>query len=165
MLRQSISIPALAILAFLILRKGSGMGVKALIIVTVILFGVILLFFLGKPIESEEALRQPGNNFGFFNQSNFFMVFAICFPAFTGMTAGVGLSGDLRNPAKSIPLGTLSATFVGMIVYVFIVWKLSLSASQADLLEHQLIMSNIALGGALIIPLGLAASTASSALG
>jgi len=163
--RQAISIPALAILAFLILRKGSGMGVKALIIVTVILFGVILLFFLGKPIESEEALRQPGNNFGFFNQSNFFTVFAICFPAFTGMTAGVGLSGDLRNPAKSIPLGTLSATFVGMIVYVFIVWKLSVSASQADLLEHQLIMSKIALGGALIIPLGLAASTASSALG
>lgn len=163
--RQAISLPALILLALLMLKKGSSMGVKTLIIVTVIVFGVILLFFLGKPIETDEALRIPGNNFGFFNPESFFMVFAICFPAFTGMTAGVGLSGDLKNPGKSIPLGTICATLTGMIVYLLLVWKFSVSASQADLLEHQLIMSKIAIGGAIIIPLGLAASTSSSALG
>jgi len=163
--RQAISIPSLGILAFIILRKGAGMGVKALYFVVAILFISLILFFLGSPIESDEALRQPGNNFGFFNRDNFFLVFAICFPAFTGMTAGVGLSGDLKNPSKSIPIGTLGATAVGMLVYFAIIWKFSISASQADLLEHQLIMAKIALGGAVIVPLGLAASTISSALG
>jgi hypothetical protein len=122
-------------------------------------------FFLGKPIESDEALRLPGNNFGYFNKESFFIVFAICFPAFTGMTAGVGLSGDLKNPSKSIPLGTLGGTIIGMLVYFALIYKLSVSASQADLTEHQLIMARIALGGSIVIPLGLAASTISSALG
>ncbi len=163
--RQAISIPALGILAYIILKKGADLGVKALYVVVAILFISLLAFFLGKPIETTEALRLPGNNFGFFNRSDFFLVFAICFPAFTGMTAGVGLSGDLKNPSKSIPYGTLSATAVGMILYLFIIWKLSVSASQFDLNDNQLVMAQIALGGAFIIPLGLAASTISSALG
>lgn len=163
--RQAISLPALGILAWIILRKGAGLGVKALYFVVAVLFIALILFFAGSPIQTEEALRQPGNNFGFFNRDSFFLVFAICFPAFTGMTAGVGLSGDLKNPGKSIPLGTLAATVAGMLIYFVLIWKFSVSASQADLLEHQLVMSKIAIGGLLIIPLGLAASTISSALG
>lgn len=93
------------------------------------------------------------------------MVFAIVFPAFTGMTAGVGLSGDLKNPSKSIPLGTTMATLCGMIVYFFVVYKMATSASPDDMISNQLIMAHIALGGAVIVPLGLAASTVSSALG
>ena len=80
------------------------------------------------------------------------------------MTAGVGLSGDLKDPKKSIPLGTLAATIIGMVIYVFIAYKLSSSASPSDLLNDQLIMGKIALWGP-IIPIGLAAATISSALG
>ena len=161
--RQVISIPAMGLLSFLILKKGANIGVKALYIVVIILFISLAFFFLGKTDYSLTAS-------GIFSQplkgmDNFFIVFAICFPAFTGMTAGVGLSGDLRNPGKSIPWGTLSATIVGMIVYVFIVWKLATSVSPDDLVEHQLIMSHIAIYGFLVIPLGLAASTISSAIG
>ena len=57
------------------------------------------------------------------NPESFFVVFAIVFPAFTGMTAGVGLSGDLRNPSKSIPIGTIGATLVGLVVYIFVIYK------------------------------------------
>jgi hypothetical protein len=81
------------------------------------------------------------------------------------MTAGVGLSGDLRSPGKSIPLGTTAATITGMVVYIFVIYKLAISASPEDMLNNQLIMSKIAIGGAFIIPLGLGASTISSALG
>ena len=96
----------------------------------------------------------------------FFAVFAIIFPAFTGMTAGVGLSGDLENPSKSIPLGTLAGTLSGMVIYVFIAWKLTVSASPADLADtSRLVMADIAWQGWWIIPLGLAAATISSALG
>ncbi len=96
----------------------------------------------------------------------FFTVFAIIFPAFTGMTAGVGLSGDLRNPSRAIPTGTLAGTITGMIVYFFIAYKLAVSASPADLADTDtLVMADIAWQGWLIIPIGLAAATISSALG
>jgi len=164
--RQAISVPALGILAFVVLKQGSGSGLKMLYIITLILAVALLLFFLGKPIDPGDDLTKiPGNNFGFFNGSSFFVMFAICFPAFTGMTAGVGLSGDLRDPGKSIPLGTMLGTLTGLIVYLLVVWKLSISASQSDLLSEQLIMSRIAIGGSYVIPIGLAAATFSSAIG
>lgn len=96
----------------------------------------------------------------------FFTVFAIIFPGFTGMTAGVGLSGNLADPGKSIPLGTLAATIVGMIVYVFIAWKLASAAPPEHLADtSRLVMADIAWQGWWLIPVGLAAATISSALG
>jgi len=162
--RQVISLPVTLVLGILILRKGSGTGVKALYAVVVILFITLLLFFLGKPAAGSLAPGEiPARDIR--NMSDFFIVFAICFPAFTGMTAGVGLSGDLRNPAKAIPLGTILATVTGMIIYSFVVYKLAISASPEEMLGDQLIMGKIAIGGAVIVPLGLAAATLSSALG
>ncbi|RUT78413.1 amino acid permease [Ancylomarina longa] len=162
--RQVISVPAMLILSFLILKKGANLGVKALYFVVAILFISLVLFFLGSTeysATSDFSLWTAQ----FKGSGKFFIVFAIIFPAFTGMTAGVGLSGDLKNPSKSIPLGTTAATLIGMIIYFFVVYKLAGFASSEDLLEHQLIMSKIALGGSIVIPLGLAASTISSAIG
>ena len=164
--RQVISVPALGTLAYIMLKKGSGSGLKMLYIVTIVLAVSLLFFFAGKPIDSgESASHIFSGNFGFFNGNRFFVMFAICFPAFTGMTAGVGLSGDLRNPGKSIPLGTMGGTITGLIIYLLVIWKLSVSASQADLTGDQLIMSRIAVFGAIVIPIGLAAATLSSAIG
>ncbi|HQG21429.1 MAG TPA: amino acid permease [Bacteroidales bacterium] len=162
--RQVISLPALVILGLMILRKGSATGVKMLYAVNAILFITLLLFFLGKPAEGSLATGQlPLRDIR--NMSDFFIVFAICFPAFTGITAGVGLSGDLRNPARAIPLGTILATLTGLVVYILVIWKLAISASPEELLADQLIMGKIAIGGAVIIPLGLAATTLTAALG
>lgn len=164
--KQIVSVPTLLLLGYVILKKGSGSGVKLLYIVNLILFLALILFFFGKPVASlADPVQTAGNNFGFFNGDHFFIIFAICFPAFTGMTAGVGLSGDLKNPGKSIPLGTMGGTLTGLIVYILVAWKLAASASQADLIEDQLIMSRIAIFGSVIIPIGLAACTSSSALG
>ncbi|MDI9612393.1 MAG: amino acid permease [Acidobacteriota bacterium] len=162
--RQVISLPAIVVLGMMILRKGSATGVKMLYAVNAILFVSLLLFFLGKPTEGSLATSQLPL-WDMRNMGDFFMVFAICFPAFTGVTAGVGLSGDLKNPARSIPLGTILATLTGMVVYILLIWKLAVSASPEELLSDQLIMGKIAIGGAVIIPLGLAASTLTSALG
>jgi len=162
--RQVISIPAMTALGYLILKKGANLGVKALYFVVAILAISLVLFFLGSTTHSSEV-NYTLDSAVFRNKDSFFIVFAIIFPAFTGMTAGVGLSGDLRKPSKSIPRGTTIATFTGMIVYFFVVFKLASSASVEDLLNNQLIMGKIAIGGAFVIPLGLAASTISSALG
>ncbi len=163
--RQAISLPAMILLSFLILKKGANLGVKALYIVVTILLISLILFFLGKTgySDTNEVSLYSINTDAL--KSSFFIVFAICFPAFTGMTAGVGLSGDLKNPGRAIPLGTTFATVIGMIIYIFISWKLITSASPEDLVNNQLIMSKIAILGPIIIPLGLAASTISSAIG
>jgi amino acid transporter len=162
--RQAISIPAMLILSALILYKGANLGVKALYIVVSILIGSLILFFAGSTEFADQNNFSLANS-QFRNQDNFFIVFAIIFPAFTGMTAGVGLSGDLKNPSKSIPFGTLAATFLGMIIYFFVTQKLAQNASVEDLVNNQLIMSDIAIWGFVAIPLGLAASTISSAIG
>lgn len=161
--KRLISLPTLALLSLLMVTKGADVGVKALYAVVLILCAALVLFFLGQtPYQAEqEGFDLLGK---VQNSDSFFYVFAICFPAFTGMTAGVGLSGDLKNPKKSIPLGTLLATIIGMVVYLFIAFKLSASASPEDLDSDQLIMSKIALWGP-IIPIGLACATISSALG
>ncbi len=162
--KQVISLPAMAILSALILIRGANMGVKALILIVVILTGSLVLFFAGTTdYAATEGHKLFSNSFR--NSDQFFLVFAIVFPAFTGMTAGVGLSGDLKKPRKSIPRGTLMATFIGMVTYGFIAWKLTVSASPEDLTSEQLIMSKIAIWGVWAIPIGLAASTISSAIG
>lgn len=162
--RQVVSLPMMGALSYLIIKKGANLGVKALYFVVVILFITLILFFMGSP-NPEANLSSSILSFEMRNMNDFFVVFAIVFPAFTGMTAGVGLSGDLKNPGKSIPWGTISATVLGMLVYIAIAWKMAASASIEDLLNNQFVMGQIAIGGAVIIPIGLAASTLSSALG
>ncbi len=116
--------------------------------------------------EGGEGVLPAGNGGAPIEAFGFFTVFAIIFPAFTGMTAGVGLSGDLRNPSRSIPLGTLTATICGMVIYFLIAFKLADSASPEDLADtSRLVMAEIAWQGNWLIPIGLAAATISSALG
>jgi amino acid transporter len=110
--------------------------------VVAILFLTLLLFFLGKPAEGSLAPGHlPVGDIR--NMGDLFIVFAICFPAFTGITAGVGLSGDLRNPARAIPMGTILATVTGLIVYILVIWKLAVSASPEEMLGNQLIMGKL----------------------
>ncbi len=159
--KMAIGIVSILLLAWLMLTKGAGSGMAVLYIVVAILAVSLIMFFAG------HTDYTGGDAMGRLENKPFFYVFAIVFPAFTGMTAGVGLSGDLRDPKKSIPIGTLAATIIGMVIYIFIAIKLGNSASAADLsdLENkQLIMADIAIWWP-IIPIGLAAATISSALG
>jgi len=162
--RQIISIPVVMVIAFMIIQKGANMGMKTLYVIIVLLVISLIMFFLGSPTEAA-GVSAFSENSGFRNLDNFFVVFAIVFPAFTGMTAGVGLSGDLKDPGKSIPVGTIAATVTGMIVYVFVAFKLANSATTVELGNDQLIMGKIAIWGFIIVPVGLAAATISSAIG
>lgn len=155
--KRVIGLAGVGLLAWLMYTKGAKTGMWMLYVVVAILAISLIMFFAGTGNPQPSVLWDA-------EKMDFFVVFAIVFPAFTGMTAGVGLSGDLKDPKKSIPQGTMFATLIGMVIYVLIAYKLSISASQEDLVNNQLVMSQIALWGP-IIPIGLAAATISSALG
>ncbi len=159
---RMVSLPAVVLLVLLMLFRGADIGVKALWVVAVTLALSLILFFLGSPLPTYDpgALQLFGPESG----DGFFLVFAICFPAFTGMTAGVGLSGDLRNPRRSIPLGTMTATITGLVVYLALVTKLAFSAPPDMLAGDQHVMMHIAVWGPMIL-IGLACATISSAIG
>jgi amino acid transporter len=156
-----VSLPLMALLSILMLTRGANVGMKALYVVVAILFLSLVSFFMGSPIE--EGVTYPLNVTAA-DSAGFFFVFTIIFPAFTGLAAGLGLSGDLKEPQKSIPRGTIWATIIGMLVYVLAAYKLAISAPASALDADQLIMQRIAIWGP-IIPIGLAAASLSSALG
>ena len=160
---RMVSVPATLLLILLMVTKGASLGVKALYLVVATLTLSLIMFFMGSPMEGFDS-STVGLSSSLQDADPFFLVFAIVFPAFTGMTAGVGLSGDLANPRKSIPHGTLAATLVGMVIYVFIVFKLAYSAPAEVLNSDQLVMSRIAIWGPIIF-IGLGAATLSSAIG
>ncbi|WP_412068731.1 amino acid permease [Rubrivirga sp. IMCC43871] len=97
-------------------------------------------------------------------RAGFWTVFAVFFPAVTGIMAGVNLSGDLKDPSRSIPKGTFAAVGVGYVIYMLLPVLLAARASTEDLLTDPLIMSRIAIWGDSIL-LGVWGATLSSALG
>ena len=120
-----IGLISMGMLTLIILRKGANVGMKVLYLVAGILFLSLIFFFIG---ETKYSINEI-NMFNHVDGENFWVVFAIIFPAFTGIAAGLGLSGDLKDPKKSIPRGTLLATGVGILVYFAVAVKLSLSRS------------------------------------
>ena len=99
-----------------------------------------------------------------FQGESFWTMFALFFPAVTGIMAGANMSGDLRDPARSIPRGTLAAVVVTGIVYAGQAFLLAGSTDRASLISDNLIISDIAVMASLIA-LGIFAATLSSALG
>jgi len=93
----------------------------------------------------------------------FWVAFAMFFPAVTGIDAGVGMSGDLKNPRRSLVIGTFSSIFVTLAVYIAITFKYALSATPAELIANPNIVQQIALYSPLVI-IGIILATSSSAL-
>ena len=101
---------------------------------------------------------------GSFEKAGFWEVFAVFFPAVTGIMAGANMSGDLKDPKKAIPLGTLSAIAVTLVVYLGLAALLGLFSETGDLLNNQMVMVDNSLWGWAVLA-GILAATFSSALG
>ena len=94
----------------------------------------------------------------------FWIIFAVFFPAVTGITAGASMSGDLENPKRSLPLGTLSAILLTLVIYIGLAFLLANTASPAELQSNTMIMLEKS-RWSLVTMLGLMGATFSSALG
>ncbi len=91
-------------------------------------------------------------------------VFAIFFPAVTGFTAGIAMSGDLEDPKKSIPKGTLAAIGVGLLVYIILAIFMAYSINSDVLKTDYNVLMKISLFAPAVVA-GIWGATLSSALG
>lgn len=101
---------------------------------------------------------------GDFSQHSFWTAFALYFPAATGIFAGLSMSGDLRDPHKNIPRGTLRAIGVTYVLYLVIAVTLAFNTGAEELLHNNRVMIDKALVPFLVI-LGIWSATLSSAIG
>ncbi|MCJ7716808.1 MAG: hypothetical protein MUO54_09855, partial [Anaerolineales bacterium] len=123
---------------------------KLAIKIQYIILGAVILslvsFFSGRTVTFENAHIAAQYADGY----DFWSVFAIFFPAVTGILSGLSLSGDLKNPSKSIPAGTIFAVMAGALIYLVVAIWFSLGASPNELIGNNLVMISIARWGPLI---------------
>lgn len=106
----------------------------------------------------------PGAPENGFRGISFWGVFAVFFPAATGIMAGANLSGDLKDPRRSIPRGTMSALGVSLAIYLVLAYWLARSTSPDELVANYFVMIDKAAWAPAVIA-GLLGATFSSALG
>lgn len=91
-------------------------------------------------------------------------IFAIFFPAVTGFTAGVSMSGDLKDPKKDIPKGTMLAIGVGFVVYIGLTFLIGFSVERDLLIKNYNFLMQVS-WVVFIVLAGIWGATLSSALG
>ena len=93
----------------------------------------------------------------------FWFLFAIFFPAVTGFTQGVSMSGDLKDPGKSLPLGTFCAVGISITVYFGVAVVFAGALPGPVLVGDYTAMKQAARFG-FLIDAGVVAATLSSAM-
>ncbi len=155
------------IILFLVAYIGAGWAIKVQYVIMTAL-GLAIISFLGGAIVEFDSTRFAANwNPGYTGSNNFWIIFAIYFPAVTGMDAGLNMSGDLKDPAKSIPRGILAAVGVGFLVYAVQMIICGGASPRDELINSPFdtLVGNALLGTGFLVAAGVFAATASSALG
>ncbi len=106
------AVAALFVLAWL----GADWATRFQYVVMAVLFAAIAAFFAGGLTAWDAGLFR--SNLSPSSDLSFWVVFAIFFPAVTGFTQGVSMSGDLRDPGRSLPVGTFLAVGLSFAVYL-----------------------------------------------
>lgn len=123
----------------------------------------LVVFFCGGAPDAAELVRPAASEAP--APLGFWPVFAVFFPAVTGILSGVGMSGDLKNPAKSIPLGTIAAVLVGYAIYMAVPVALDRFVSDPEVLRADTMVFAKCARWKTPILLGVWAATLSSAVG
>lgn len=152
----SITIVLITIIVFV----STSLALKAQYLILVAVLLSIASIFLGSPeLALEDVALNP-----IVNGESLFVVFAIFFPAVTGFTAGVQMSGDLKDPKKSIPFGTIAAIGIGFVIYISLAVFLAYNVQTDQLLSNPNIIVEIAWNPQLVVA-GIWGATISSAMG
>lgn len=98
-------------------------------------------------------------------KENFRDLFGISFSATAGILAGASMSGDLQNPSKSIPRGTLWGLLVTFLLYSSVIFAIGSSVSRDMLYRDIDVISNVDLSPALVTVGEFATSIFSALMG
>jgi amino acid transporter len=138
-----------------------------MLVIILSLISIVMAAYYGSMgIATEEAIRWgtfEGTADNKSGGSGFWIVFAVFFPASTGIMAGANMSGELKDPRKSIPTGTLWAIGVSFVIYMALAFWLARSATENELINNYNIIIEKAFYGPLVIA-GILGATFSSAL-
>ena len=149
-----------ALMFVVIAYVGADFALKIQFGILAILVAALVSFFAGGWGE----IGSPNMAASYTDGVSFWVVFAVFFPAVTGIEVGISLSGDLKDPSKSIPRGTIASIVVTAVVYILAAVWFATHADPMTLIQNTAAMSEIAAVPILILA-GVAASTLSSALG
>jgi len=152
-----------SVAVFLVLFLLTFINVKFAVKVQVLVFLIVLAslasFFAGVGAHNTPSTAialSPSN-------TNFWSLFALFFPAVTGLMAGVGMSGELTNPRKQIPKGVLWGLGITTVIYVTVAILLGQSAGSEELINNPLIIVDLSTFKPIVF-VGVLAATFSSAL-
>lgn len=156
-------IAGIAVLFLLVLAwMGADWATKFQYVVMGLLVAALASFFVGG-ISQWDMTVSAANWSAPPDGPPFWVLFALFFPAVTGFTQGVSMSGDLKDPGKSLPLGTFLAVGVSLVVYLGAAVVFSGSLSNQELTADYTAMNRVARFSGLIAA-GVIAATLSSAM-
>jgi amino acid transporter len=157
-----------AIVLFLVNLVSSGAAIRFQYVVMTLLALAIASFLSGALIRFDPATFRANLGPAYTKPTiGFWTVFAVYFPAVTGILAGVNMSGDLKDPARSLVRGTMAAIGVGLIVYLLEIVLCGGSQQRTDLVDKpfEMLVSNALFGTGFLVIGGVFAATVSSAVG
>ncbi|MCL4179355.1 MAG: Na-K-Cl cotransporter [Verrucomicrobia bacterium] len=145
----------------LLAAVSADLALKSQIVILLLIVASLASFFAGNPSGTApgvvpETVPVP---------LGFWVVFAVFFPAVTGIESGIAMSGDLKRPARALPIGTIAAVLTGLCVYLAIPIFLHRTISDTNVLRTDpLVMQRVARWGELVLA-GIWAASLSSAMG
>jgi amino acid transporter len=147
---------------FVFAWMGADWATRFQYVVMAVLTAALVSYFAGGLLLWDSALLQenwsaPGDG------ETFWVLFALFFPAVTGFTQGVSMSGDLRDPGRSLPLGTLTAVGLSIVVYLLTAVVFAGALPRDDLVRDYEAMNRVALVPGFIVA-GVFAATLSSGM-
>lgn len=150
------------VMLFLLAYKGADLATRFQYVVMIFMTLALLSFYLGGVTHWDSAQlavnwKRPENT------EPFWVLFAIFFPAVTGFTQGVSMSGDLKDPGKSLPTGTFLAVGLSVLVYISVAIFLGAARPLQILSSDYSVMGEISRWD-FFISAGVIAATLSSAM-
>ncbi|MBP5285955.1 MAG: Na-K-Cl cotransporter [Kiritimatiellae bacterium] len=137
----------------------ADIALKSQYLVMAAIAASLVSFFLGGPPPAPSAPIPETPLAGFWP------VFAVFFPAVTGILSGVGMSGDLKDPGKAIPRGTVAAVLVGYAIYMSVPVALAKFVPDAAWLRADSMLLQKCARWPYLVLAGVWAATLSSAVG
>lgn len=130
-----------ALVFVIVAYVGADFALRVQYIVLAILVASLISFFTGGWGDFVRPNLAPQYTEGI----SFWIVFAVFFPAVTGIEVGISMSGDLKDPSRSIPRGTIASIAITALIYVATAVWFAFQLTADTLISVSLAMEQVAI--------------------